>query len=127
MGIEIDDSKLSAALEAEVASRRRVASALSKYLLNPGVPIPVKVLVLGILSCTTLFSVLISLVLVNVIYALFSSTDVNFSQYMYSFLGVAGMLFVILILFGRQAVEYEHYHRTAQGFKQAKLARNLAG
>jgi hypothetical protein len=124
-GEENSKDQLVRSLEAEERFRERLTSSLMKYLVKAGVPTSVRILILGILSCALFFSVLVTLAVVNAVYATVSEAHVDFHSYLYSFIAIAAMLFLIIILFGRQAVEYEHFSRTEEGFRQAARARGL--
>lgn len=120
-----DNKNLVDALKSEERFRERLTSSLMKYMIRAGVPMPVRILVIGILGCALLFSVLVTLALVNTAYAMWGHVEVDFHSYLYSFIGISVMLFLFIILFGRQAVEYEQFSRTEEGFRQASHARSL--
>ncbi len=112
-------------LQREGRFRERLSAALTKHLLSADLPASIKFVILGILACALLFSVLVTLLLLHVAYGVIENVQIDFELYLYAFLGVAAMLFLIVILFGRRAVEYEQFSRTAEGFRQATRARGL--
>ena len=110
-------------LEIEAKGRFLIAKNLSAHIRDPGIPIPVRILVADVLLGLLSYSVLITLFTVNTIYAVITKQPFPGDIYAILFGIITLFVFISLFLFGRSAMEYEILSRTQDSFTRAARSR----
>jgi hypothetical protein len=117
------ESTAQSVLKGEAEGRFRLARDLATHLRNPKIALPVRVLVAAILMGILSYSVLISLFLINALYARVANEPMPTNIYPILFGVITLLLFLCLLVFGRSAVEYEYFSRTEEAFNRAARSR----